>query len=196
MAPYEALYGRKCGSPIYWDEVGEKSVMAPDDLKDIEERIPMIRERIQTAQSRKKSYADVRRSDLEFKEGDHVFLKVFPMKFLKRFGMEGKLRPRYVGPFEILEKVGNLAYRVSLPSRLSRVHDVFHVPMLRKYVYDPDHVIDYRPLDLREDVTYGEIPVKIIDQKEKVLHHRSIRYVKVQWRNHIERKKHGSWRRT
>ncbi|GAA0154971.1 hypothetical protein LIER_43301 [Lithospermum erythrorhizon] len=187
MAPCKALYGRKCRSHVYCDEVGEKSVMAPDDLKDIEERIPMIREWIQTAQSRQKSYADLRRTDLEFKVGDYVFLKVSPMKFLKWFGMEGKLRPRYVGPFEILEKVGNLACRVTLLPRLSRVHDVLHVSMLRKYVYDPDHVRDYTPLNLREELTYGEIPIKIIDQKEKVLLHRSIRYVKVQWRNHTKR---------
>ncbi|GAA0158577.1 hypothetical protein LIER_15562 [Lithospermum erythrorhizon] len=111
----------------------------------------------------------------------------YPMKFLKRFGMEGKIRPQYVGPFEILENIGNLAYRDALPPRLSRVQDVFHVSMLRKYVYDPDHVIDYTPLDLREDLTYREIPLKIIDQNEEVLCHRSIRYVKVQWRNHTER---------
>ncbi|GAA0174480.1 hypothetical protein LIER_27865 [Lithospermum erythrorhizon] len=82
------------------------------------------------------NYADVRRSDLDVKVGDHVFLKVPPVKFLKRFGMEEKLRSRYVGPFEILEKVGNLAYRVALPPTLSKVHDVFHVSMLRKYAYD------------------------------------------------------------
>ncbi|GAA0159504.1 hypothetical protein LIER_16260 [Lithospermum erythrorhizon] len=168
MAPYGALYGRKCRSPIYWDVVGEKSVMALDDPKDIEERISMIRERIQTAQSRQKSCANVRRSDLEFMVGDHLFLKVSPMKLLKWFGMEGKLHPRYVGPFEILEKVGNLAYQIALPPRLSRVHDMFHVSMLRKYVYEPNHLLDYTPLDLREDLTYGEIPVKIVDQKEKL----------------------------
>ncbi|GAA0160619.1 hypothetical protein LIER_39068 [Lithospermum erythrorhizon] len=145
--------------------------------KDIEKRIP-IRERIQTAQSIQKSYAYVRRSDLEFKVGNHVFLKVSPMKFFT-FGKEGKLCPRYVGHFEILEKVGNLAYRVALPPKLSRMHDVFHVSMLSKYVYDPVHVIDYTPLDLRENLTYGDIPVKIIDQKEKVLRHRSIRCLKV-----------------
>ena len=103
MPPYEALYGRKCRSPIYWDKVGEKQVLGPDLVQDTVEKIKIIRKRMQIAQSRQKNYADTRRRPLEFQVGDHVFLKVFPTKGVKRFGIKGKLSPRYIGPFEILE---------------------------------------------------------------------------------------------
>ena len=95
-----------------------------------------------TAQSRQKSYADKRRRPLEFEVGNHVLLKVSPTRGVFRFGKKGKLSPRYIGPFEILERVGNLAYRLALPPSLSRVHNVFHVSQLRKYVADTSHIIN------------------------------------------------------
>ena len=136
------------------------------------------------AQSRQKSYADKRRKDLEFAIGNHVFLKVAPMKGVMRFGKKGKLSPRYVGPFEILERVGDKAYRVALPPSLSTVHNVFHVSMLRKYISNPSHVLSYEPLELTHDLAYEEVPVQILDQKEKELRTKKIRLVKVLWRNH------------
>ena len=111
------------------------------------------------AQSRQKSYADKRRKDLEFAIGDHVFLKVAPMKGVMRFGKKGKLSPRYVGPFEILERVGDKAYRVALPPSLSTVHNVFHVSMLRKYISNPSYLLSYEPLELTPDLTYEQKPV-------------------------------------
>ena len=98
---------------------------------------------MKTSQDRQKSYADRRRCDLEFDIGDHVWLKVMPVKDVRRFGILGKLNPRYVGPFEILERIGYLAYRLVLPSPLANIHNVFHVSMLRKYVPNPQHIIDY-----------------------------------------------------
>ena len=100
-----------------------------------------------------------------------------------RFGFRGKLSPRFVGPFEVLERVGKVAYRLALPPSLSGVHNVFHVSMLRKYIPDPSHVVDYEPLKLRDDLTYEEQPVKIVDKKEQELKRSTIYYVKVQWRN-------------
>ena len=139
---------------------------------------------MRTAQSRQKSYADVRRRNLEFEEGDPVFLKVAPMKGILRFGRKGKLSPRFIGPFEILERVGSVAYKLALPPSLSSVHDVFHVSMLRKYIPDPTHVIDYKPLEIEENLSYQEKPIKILAREVKALRNRSIGFVKVLWRNH------------
>ena len=184
MAPYEALYGRKCRSPVHWDEVGERSLLGPEIVQHTAKVVEKIRERMKIAQSRQKSYADKRRKDLEFAIGDHVFLKVAPMKGVMRFGKKGKLSPRYVGPFEILERVGDKAYRVALPPSLSTVHNIFHVSMLRKYISNPSHVLSYEPLELTHDLAYEEKPVKILDHKEKELRTKKIRLVKVLWRNH------------
>ncbi|KAL5556962.1 hypothetical protein UlMin_039198 [Ulmus minor] len=134
--------------------------------------------------NRQKSYADRRRRPLEFKEGDYVFLKVAPMKGVMRFGKKGKLSPRFIGPFEILERIGKVAYKLALPSELAAVHNVFHVSMLRKYVSDPSHVLVSEPIEVREDLTYQEQPVQILDRKDKALRNKVIPLVKVLWRNH------------
>ncbi|XP_038885770.1 uncharacterized protein LOC120076062 [Benincasa hispida] len=137
-----------------------------------------------TAQSRQESYADVRRKDLEFEVGGKVFLKVAPMKGVLRFGKRGKLNLRFIGPFEILERVGPVAYRLALPPSLSAVHKVFHVSMLRKHVADSSHVVDYEPLHLNENLSYEEEPIRILAKEVKVLRNKKIALVKVLWRNH------------
>ncbi|XP_073112178.1 uncharacterized protein [Elaeis guineensis] len=187
MAPFEALYGRKCRSPICWDEVGERKLLGPEIVQQTVEKVHMIQERLRTAQSRQKSYTDNRRRELEFHVGDHVFLRISPTKGVMRFGVRGKLSPRYIGPFEILDRIGEVAYRLALPPTLSGVHDVFHISMLRKYIPDPSHVVSYEPLRLQKDMTYEEYPVRIVDKKDQVLRHRIIPYVKIQWGNHSER---------
>ena len=133
MAPYKALYGRPCRSPIFWTEVGESSITGPYLIRDTSEKVGMIRKRLLTAQSRQKSYVDIRRRPLVFEAYDHVFLKVMPKRVVIRFEKQGKLSPRYIGPFEVLERVGAVAYRLPLPPSLSSVHEVFLVSMLRKY---------------------------------------------------------------
>lgn len=187
MAPFEALYGRKCRSPIYWDEVGVRTITGPELLEKTLEKVKVIRERLKTAQDRSKSWADSKRRPLDFDVGDKVYLKVSPTKGVMRFGVKGKLSPRFIGPYEILEKVGALAYRLALPPVLAQVRNVFHVSQLRKYVADPSHVLEAQPLELKDDVTYEEVPVKIVDRKDQVLRKRVIPYVKVQWSNHTER---------
>jgi hypothetical protein len=184
MAPYEALYGRKCRSPLYWDEVGERQLVGPEIIQDTKDKITLIRKRMLAAQSLQKSYADTRRRKLEFEVGDQVFLKVSPMKGVMRFGKKGKLSPRYVGPFLVTEVVGPVAYRVELPSNLAGVHDVFHVSTLRKYVHDPLHVIDFEPLQVQADLKYEEKPVQILDRKVQQLRTKTIPLVKVLWQNH------------
>ncbi|KAL0561659.1 hypothetical protein IC582_002099 [Cucumis melo] len=179
MAPFEALYGKCCRSPICWGEVGEQRLMGPELVQSTNEAIQKIRSRMHTAQSRQKSYADVRRKDLEFDVGDKVFLKVAPMKGVLRFERRGKLSPRFVGPFEILERIGPVAYNLALPPPLSIVHDAFHVSMLRKYVSDPSHVVDYEPLEIDENLSYKEQPVKVLAREVKMLRNRAIPLVKV-----------------
>ena len=142
MTPYEALYGRLCQSLICWTEVGESSITGPDLIKDTSKKVGMIQKHLLTAQSRQKSYADIRRRPLEFEVGDYVFVKVMPKRGVIRFGKRGKLSPRYIGPFEVLERVGAVANRLALPPSFSRVHEVFHFSMLRKYTSNPTHIVD------------------------------------------------------
>ena len=184
MAPYEALYGRKCRSPILWDEMGERKFLWPELVQRTGEAVEKIRKRILTAQSRQKSYTDVRRRKLEFNVGDKVFLKVAPMKGVMRFGKKGKLSPRFIGPFEILERVGKVAYKLALPPSLASVHNVFHVSMLKKYIQNSSHVLSYKQLELDSDLSYEEQPIQILDKEEKQLRNRKIPLVKVLWKNH------------
>ena len=184
MAPFEALYGRPCRSPVCWTDVGETVALGPDIVRETTEKIKVIRQRLLTAQSRQKSYADRRRRPLTFEVGDHVFLKVSPRRGLMRFGRSGKLAPRFIGPFEILDRVGEVAYRLALPPQLSSVHNTFHVSMLRKYEPDPSHVLDWTDLEVEEDVSYEERPVQVLDTREQVLRGKTIPLVKVLWRHH------------
>ncbi|KAL1533104.1 hypothetical protein AAHA92_33037 [Salvia divinorum] len=184
MAPYEALYGRKCISPLYWDEVGERRILGPDSVEEMIEIVRRIRQRIKEAQDRHKSYADVRRTDLQFNAGDKVFLKVSPSKRITRFGVKSKLKPRYVGPYEILENVGPIAYRLALPPSFGNVHNVFHVSQLRKYVFDPKHVIHQEEMILNLDLSYEEKPEAILDRKVQELRNKAIASVKVLWKHH------------
>ncbi|XP_042432668.1 uncharacterized protein LOC122019244 [Zingiber officinale] len=143
------------------------------------ELVDTIRRRMSEAQDRQKSYADRRRRPLEFSVDDHVFLRVSPTKGVRRFGLKGKLAPRYIGPFQILERIGEVAYRLALPPSLAGVHDVFHVSMLRKYVPHPTHILTNVSITLQPDVTYEEVPVQILDRKERRLRNKTIRLVKV-----------------
>ncbi|KAL0553926.1 hypothetical protein IC582_007830 [Cucumis melo] len=184
MAPFEALYGKCCRSPVCWGEVGEQRMLGPELVQTTNAAIQKIRARMLTAQSRQKSYADVRRKDLEFEVGDMVFLKVAPMKGVLRFAKKGKLSPRFVGPFEILERIGPVAYRLALPPSFAAVHDVFHISMLRKYVADPTHVVDFEPLQISENLSYEEQPVEVLAREVKKLRSREIPLVKILWQNH------------
>ncbi|GJV64105.1 retrotransposon protein, putative, ty3-gypsy subclass [Tanacetum coccineum] len=128
-APFEALYGRKCRSPVCWTEVGEAQILGPELIQETTEKIIQIKQRMQAARDRQKSYADLKRKPMEFQVGDKVMLKVSPWKGVVRFGKRGKLNPRYVGPFKVIERVGEVAYKLELPEELSRVHNTFHEPL-------------------------------------------------------------------
>ena len=184
MAPFEALYGRKCRTPVCWDEVGEKRLIGPELVQITLDKIQIVRDRLKTARGRQKSYADKRRRDLKFKVGDKVFLKVSPWKGVLRFERHRKMRPRYIRPYEIIARVGPVAYRIDLPPELFKVHNVFHVSMLCKYIPDPSHVLRYQPVELKDNLTYKEQPMQIVDRREQILRNKVIPFVKVLWGNH------------
>ena len=184
MAPYEALYGRPCMSPLCWTEMGESSITGPDLIRDTSEKVSLIRQRLLTAKIWQKSYADVRCRPLEFEVRDHVFLKVMPKRGVVWFGKRGKLSPRFIGPFEILERIGIVAYRLDLPPSMSCVHEVFHVSMLQKYTPDPAHVVDWGQIEVDTDGTFEEGPVCIVDSRDQVLRRKTVRLVRVLWRHY------------
>jgi hypothetical protein len=138
MAPFEALYGRRCRTPLNWSEPGERYFFRPDMVKEVEEKVQKIIHNMKKAQTRQKSYADRRRQPLCFLVDDYVYLKVSPIKGVSRFGVKGKLAPRYIGPFLVLEQCGPVAYQLQLPETLSAVHNVFHVSQLKKCLRVPE----------------------------------------------------------
>ncbi|KAG8486790.1 hypothetical protein CXB51_020298 [Gossypium anomalum] len=184
MAPYEALYGRRCRSPTCWAELGDRQVLGPELVADTEDKIKVIRNRIKEATDRQKSYADLKRKDIEYAVGDMVFLKVSPWKKILRFGKKGKLSPRFIGPYRIVKRIGPVAYQLELPPELHRIHDVFHVSMLRRFRSDPTHNIPVAEIEVQSDLTFEEKPVQILDRDVKVLRRKSVPLVKVLWRNH------------
>jgi transposase InsO family protein len=132
MAPFEALYGRKCTTPLLWSGVGERSLFGPNLIKDAEEKVRLIRDRLKIAQSRQKSYADSKHREVTYEICDRAYLRVSPLRGVKRFGVNGKLAPRFVGPFQILAHKGEVAYELELPESLSAVHNLFHLSQLKK----------------------------------------------------------------
>ena len=159
-------------------------MIGPDLIQETEEKVKMIKERLKVATDRQKSYADMKRKDIRYEIDEKVFLKVSPWKKVMRFGKKGKLDPRFIGPYEVIEKVGPVAYRLALPSNLEKIHNVFHVSMLRRYRSDVSHVVSSETTELRPDLTYEEEPVEILAREVKELQNKKILLVKVLWRNH------------
>ncbi|GJY83626.1 putative reverse transcriptase domain-containing protein [Tanacetum coccineum] len=180
-APFEALYGRKCRSPIMWAEVGEGQLIGPELVQETTEKITQIKDRLKVARDRQKSYADKRRKPLEFSVGDYVLLKVSPWKGVVRFGKKGKLTPRFVGPFEIVEKVGPVAYRLDLPEKLNGVHDTFHMSNLKKCLADPILKVPLDEIRVDAKLNFVEESVEILKREFKKLKHSRIAIVKDRW---------------
>ncbi|GJW29959.1 putative reverse transcriptase domain-containing protein [Tanacetum coccineum] len=178
-APYEALYGRKCRSPVCWAEVGEAQLTGPELIQETTKKIVLIKQRMQAAQDRQKSYADRKRKPMEFEIGDRVMLKVSPWKGVVRFGKRGKLNPRYVRPFKVLAKVGKVAYRLELPQELSRVHHTFHVSNLKKCYADEPLVMPLEGIHVDDKLQFMEEPVEIMEREIKRLKQSRIPLVKV-----------------
>ena len=184
MVPYEALYGRKCRTPLCWIELSEKKVIGPDLIQETEEKVKMIREKLKVAADRQKYYTDLKRKYIQYEIGDKVFLKVSLWKKVMRFKKNGKLSPMFMGSYEVIKKVGPVAYRLALPLELEKIHNVFHVSMLRRYRSDPSHVVSSEVIELRPDLTYEKESVEILAREVKELRNKRIPLVKVLWRNH------------
>jgi hypothetical protein len=180
MAPFEALYGRRCRTPLSWSQTGERKVFGPDLVIEVEDKVKIIQNNLKAAQSRQKSYADIRRRPLQFQIGDFVYLRVSPTRGIQRFGVEGKLAPRYIGPFEILEICGSVAYRLQLPSQLTAIHNIFHVSQLGKCVKVPTEILDSQAIEIEPDLTYTEYPLKVLDTKERSTRRETIKMYKIQ----------------
>ncbi|GJZ09431.1 putative reverse transcriptase domain-containing protein [Tanacetum coccineum] len=180
-APFEALYGRKCRSPICWAEVGDAQLTGPEIVHETTEKIIKIKHHLQASRDRQRSYTDKRRNPLEFQVGDKVMLKVSPWKRVIRFGKRGKLNPRYIGPFKILAKVGMLAYRLELPEKLSRVHSTFQVLNLKKCLSDEPLAIPLDEIHVDDKLNFIEKPIEIMDREVKRLKQIRIPIVKVRW---------------
>jgi hypothetical protein len=161
-------------------------VFGPDILLEAEENIKMVRENLKIAQSRQQSYADTRRRELSFEVGDFVYLKVSPIRGVRRFGVKGKLAPRYIGPYQILARRGEVSYQLSLPENLSVVHNVFHVSQLKKCLRVPEEQLPVEGLEVQEDLTYIEKPTQIIETADRFTRRKTIRMCKVRWGHHSE----------
>ncbi|KAJ9556187.1 hypothetical protein OSB04_010801 [Centaurea solstitialis] len=184
MAPFEALYGRKCRTPTCWLEAGEKQFAGPEIIQETADKVKGIRERLKAAQDRQKSYADKKRRPVEFQVGERVMLKVSPWKGIIRFGKRGKLSPRFLGPFTILEKVGLQAYRLELPPEMDGIHPTFHVCYLRKCLAEEESVIPLSEIRVDTGNRCIEEPEAILERKTKKLRHKEVTMVKVQWKHH------------
>lgn len=183
MTPFEALYGRKCQTPFKWSDSSERIVLGSDMIEDMIDQVRIIRAKMKVAEDRQKSYADKRRRDLEFDEGDWVLLKVSPTKGVKRFGRKVKLSSRYIGPYQITRRIGKVAYQLALPNELERYHDAFHVSQLRKCLADPTLIVDVEEVPLEDDLTYEEYLIQILDSKVRKTRNCEVMLV-VQWSRH------------
>jgi hypothetical protein len=181
MALFEFLYGRPCRMPLCWDRLEDRVLVGLEVIQEMEEQMKTIWQRIEEAQDRQKSYVDAHRVDRSYEVGDQVFLRVKPHKSLIKFGKGDKISPRFVGPFEIVERKGLVAYRLALPDSLRRMHDVFHASILRHYISDLTHVIDMSSLQVSDEGVLTAEPVHILHHHVRQLRRRTVEQVKVQW---------------
>jgi hypothetical protein len=193
MTPFEALYGRKCQTPLMWFKVRERSLFGPDMIKKAKEQVAKVRENLKAAQSRQKSYADTRRRLLELQPKDFIYLKVSPIRGTRRFQVRGKLAPRYIGPYRIIERIGAVAYHLELPLEMSDIHEVFHMSQLKKCLRVPEEQAPMEAMDLQPDLQYQERPIKILDTVTRQTKRIAVRFYWVQWSNHT--KAEATWER-
>jgi hypothetical protein len=163
---------------LSWSQTGEPKIFAPDLVIEGEEKVKIIQSNLKAAQSRQKSYTDKRRKPLQFEVGDFVYLRVSPTRGVQRFGMKGKLAPRYVGPFEIREAFGPVVYRLQLSPQLAAIHNIFHVSQLKKCIKIPTKVIKFQTIKIESDLSYTEHPIRILDTKERSTIRETVRYLR------------------
>nr|GEU38231.1 putative reverse transcriptase domain-containing protein [Tanacetum cinerariifolium] len=168
-APFKALYSQKCRSPVCWAEVGDTQITGPEIIHETTEKIVKIRQHLQAMRDRQRSYANVRQKSLEFQTRDHVMLKISPRKGIIRFEKRGKLNPRYIGPFKILNRIGLVAYKLELLEELSDVQNTFHVSNIKKCLSDESLIIPMQELKLNDKLNFVEEPIEIMDREIKQL---------------------------
>jgi hypothetical protein len=191
MTLCEVLYGCRCRTPLNWIEPGEKVIFAPDLVKEAEATVCHIQDNLKATKSHQETYANKRRRPLEFKVGNHVYLRASPMKGVKRFVVKGKLAPRYIRPFPIVEMCGSVAYKLDLPPSLAGVHDIFHMSQLKKCLKAPVGIVLPKVAPLEADLLYPEHPIKVLVQKDRVTRRKTIKFIKIQWSNHS--KEEATW---
>jgi hypothetical protein len=179
-----ALDSSRCHTPLNWIETGEKVIFRPDLVEEAEATVCHIEDNLKATKSRQEACANKRHPPLEFKVGDHVYLRVSPMKGEKKFRVKGKLSPRYIGSFPMLEKCGTVAYKLDLPPSLTGVHDIFHVSQLKKCLKAPMDIVLPEVTLLEADLSYHEHPIKVLDQKDRGMRRKTIKFFKIQWSNH------------
>lgn len=181
MAPYEALYGRPCRTPLCWTEVGERRDLEPELINETIEQVELLKKRLGEANGRQKSYADKHRKKLEFSVGDAMYLKMRTFRGNDPKHKLKKLRPGYMGPFVITERIGAIAYRLALPQELSDFHDVFHVSVLRRVVRALELILPQTLVDARPNLTLVSAPTRILESKKVVTNGKTIRMVLFRW---------------
>jgi hypothetical protein len=191
MTLCEVLYGCRCRTPLNWIEPGEKVIFAPDLVKEAEATVCHIQDNLKATKSRQETYANKRCRPLEFEVGNHVYFRVSPMKGVKRFVVKGKLAPRYIRPFPIVEMCGSVAYKLDLPPSLAGVHDIFHMSQLKKCLKAPVGIVLPKVAPLEADLSYPEHPIKVLVQKDRVTRRKTIKFIKIQWSNHS--KEEATW---
>jgi len=164
-----------------WFQNGESVLIGSELIQQTNEKVKMIQERLKTSLNRKKSYTDQRRRPLEFSTGEHVFLRVTPFTGVGRAIKSKKLTSKFIGPYQILRRIGFVAFEIALPPPLANVHNIFHVFQLRKYVPDPNHILEYDSIQVKENLSFGVKPIRVLDSQVKQLRGRSIPTVKVLW---------------
>ena len=181
MTPYEALYGRPCRTPLCWTEVGERRDLEPAMVQETIEQVEMLKSRLKEAHDRQKSYADKRRKDLEFQVGDLVYLKMRTFQGGSKTRKLKKLKPRFMGLYPILERIGAVAYILGLSAELSDFHDVFHVSVLRKVMREPELILQQPPSDIGKNLSALCQPVQILDRQMKAVQGMMTSLVRVRW---------------
>ncbi|KAL1207318.1 hypothetical protein V5N11_020118 [Cardamine amara subsp. amara] len=181
MAPYEALYGRPCRTPLCWTQVGERSTLGARFVQETTEKIRVLKLNMKEAQDQQKNYADKRRKELEFEVGDNVYLKMALLRGPNRSITATKLSPRYMGPFRVVERVGPVAYRLELPEIMQAFHKVFDVSMLKKCLHRDEEVLAEIPPDLQANMTAETRPLRVLDRKISELRRKRIPMMRVLW---------------
>lgn len=186
MAPFDVLYGCKCRTPLNWLEIRERTLIGPDIIQQTEEQVHIVRDNLKAAQSRQKRNYDRKHWGSTYQHGDQAYLRVTPLRGTHRFRVKGKLAPRYIGPFHILAHRGLVAYQLELPPQFSHVHDVFHMSQLRQCFKDPEHEVDPELIEVQDDLTYKEHPIRIREEAERRTRQKVTKFLKVQWSNHTK----------